>query len=49
MNKKTICAAVRIVEMGVALTVLRQMYQIGLIGYLVVGLTGIVWDITADH
>ncbi len=46
MNKKEICSIVRIVEMGVAITVLRKTYQIGLLGCLMVLLTGFVWAIT---
>ncbi len=47
MNRKVICSIIRIVEMTVALTIMRQTYQIGALGYLMVALTGIVWNITA--
>ncbi len=48
MSKKTICSAVRIVEMTVALTILQQAYQIGWFGCFIVTLTGFVWAVTAD-
>lgn len=48
MNKKTICAAMRIATMAIALTVLRQLYEIGAAGYILVGLVGLVWSVTAS-
>lgn len=47
MSKKTIYATVRIVAMAIALTILRQLYEIGAAGYILVGLVGIVWSVTA--
>lgn len=46
MSKKTICSIVRIVEMATALIVLREVYQIGWLGYFMVALTGLVWSVT---
>lgn len=47
MKKKRIYSVVRIATMAIALTVLRQMYEIGVVGYIIVGVTGIVWAVTA--
>lgn len=47
-EKSTICSVVRIVEMTIALIVMREVYQIGCLGYLLVGLTGLVWSVTTD-
>lgn len=48
MSKKFVCRTVRICEMAVALTILQQVYQIGALGYFLVGLTGLVWAVTSD-
>ena len=47
MSKKTICSIIRIVEMAIALIVLREVYQIGWLGYFMVVLTGLVWAVTS--
>lgn len=47
MSKKTIYSVVRIATMAVALAVLRQLYEIGAAGYILVGLVGLVWSVTA--
>lgn len=47
MSKKTVCATVRIATMAIALTILRQLYEIGAAGYILVGLVGLVWSVTA--
>ncbi len=47
MMKKTICSVVRILEMAVALIILQKTYQIGLLGCLLVALTGLVCVVTA--
>lgn len=48
MSKKSFCAASRIVTMTVSFVVLRQVYEIGALGYFLVGLTGLVWAVTTD-
>ena len=48
MNKKVVCSAIRIITMALALVVLQQVYQVGLVGGIMVGLTGVVWAVTAD-
>lgn len=47
MNKEAICSIIRIVETTIALIVMREVYQIGCLGYFLVGLTGLVWSATA--
>jgi len=47
MNKKTICSIIRIIEMIIAFAVLSQVYRIGLLGYFMVAITGIVWSVTS--
>lgn len=47
MSKKTFCQTIRVATMAVSLFVLCQVYEIGALGYFLVGLTGLVWSITA--
>ena len=47
MSKKVVCSVIRIATMTLALVVLQQVYQVGLVGGIMVGLTG-VWAVTAD-
>lgn len=46
--KKTVCSMIRVITMAVALFTLQQLYNIGLAGVIAVGVTGIVWAVTAD-
>ena len=48
MSKKSVCSIIRIATMTITLVVLQRVYQVGLIGGVMVGLTGVVWAITAD-
>lgn len=48
MSKKTFCTVIRVATMSVSLAILRQVYEIGALGYFLVGLTGLVWAVTAD-
>lgn len=48
MSKKVVCSVIRIAMMALALVVLQQVYQVGLVGGIMVGLTGIVWAITTN-
>lgn len=48
MSKKVVCSVIRIATMTLALVVLQQVYQVGLVGGIMVGLTGVVWAVTAD-
>lgn len=43
MSKKTFCNIIRAVPLFVALVVLRLLYEIGVIGYVVVCLACIAW------
>ena len=47
MSKKTICSAVRVIEMAITLIIMRKMYGIGVVGYLLIALTAIVWSAAA--
>lgn len=47
MSEKTFCQTIHVATMAVSLFVLRQVYEIGALGYFLVGLTGLVWSITA--
>ena len=48
MSKKVVCSVVRIVTMTLSLVVLQQVYKVGLVGGIMVGLTGVVWAVTAN-
>ena len=48
MSKKTVCPIIRIITMALALFVLHEVYQVGLVGGIMVGLTGVVWAVTAN-
>ena len=48
MKKNLVCSTIRIITMTVALTILNYMYDIGIIGFVIVGLTGAIWAITAN-
>lgn len=48
MKKNIVCSTIRIVTMAGALTILNYMYDIGIIGFAIVGLTGAIWAITAN-
>lgn len=48
MRKKTICNIIRIGSSTVTLAVLHLMYEIGVVGYVMVCLTAIAWSL-AEH
>ena len=48
MSKRAICSIIRIGSIAAALTVLREMYKIGVAGYIMVSLAVIAWSIAED-
>ena len=48
-NGKEICSTIRVVSMAIAWVLLRQLYEIGFAGFVIVAGVCLVWALTVDY